>query len=70
MSRVKEVKTFVARPLDMAVRLADEHCLALVDRDLLRTDMNLEWHGVFLLAANGRKLITKINGERRRGSVL
>ena len=42
--RVIEIKTPLARPVDLTVRLADQQRLTVVDRDLLRTDLNLEWH--------------------------
>src|SRR5262249_58592518 len=45
--RIKEIKPLLARPVDLPVRFSDQHCLALVDRDLVRTDLNLEWHDVY-----------------------
>jgi hypothetical protein len=44
--RVEEVQTLVARPIDLPVRLADEHGLTLVDGNLRWTNLNLERHGV------------------------
>src|SRR5215475_5096254 len=44
---VKEVESLLARPVDLPVRFRDQHCLALVDRDLVRTDLNLERHDLF-----------------------
>src|SRR5262249_57227964 len=45
--RIKEIKPLLARPVDLPVRFSDQHCLALVDRDLVRTDLDLEWHDMF-----------------------
>ena len=46
--RVEEVEALVARPIDLPVRLADEHGLALVDGNLRWTNLNLERHDVRL----------------------
>src|SRR5262245_44185371 len=46
-ARIKEIKPLLARPIDLPVRFSDQHCLPLVDRDLVWTDLNLEWHDVF-----------------------
>ena len=43
---VEEVEALVARPCDLAVRLAHQHRLALVDGNLRRSDLDLERHGV------------------------
>src|SRR6266446_8124560 len=43
--RVEKIEALLARPADLPVRLADEHRLTLVDRDLGRTNVNLECHG-------------------------
>src|ERR1700757_1920544 len=50
-SRVKKVQALLARPVDLPVRLADEHRLTLVDGDLGWTDLNLERHRVLLITA-------------------
>ena len=49
--RVEEVQTLVARPIDLPVRLADEHRLTLVDGNLRWTNLNLERHDVRLMVA-------------------
>src|SRR5262249_47547012 len=49
--RVEKVKALLARPVDVPVRLADEHRLTLMDSDLWGTDLNLECHGVVLMVA-------------------
>src|SRR5262249_1641336 len=43
-ARVEEIKPLLAWPADLPVRFAYQHCLALVDGDLVRADLNLEWH--------------------------
>src|SRR5262245_2395960 len=48
--RVEKVKALLARPVDLPVMLADEHRLALVDGNLGGADLNLECHGVVLIA--------------------
>ena len=42
--RIIEIETLLARPVDLAVGLADQHRLTVVDRDLVRTNLNFEWH--------------------------
>ena len=44
--RIIEIETPLARPVDLTVRLADQQRLTVVDRDLLRTDLNLEWQSL------------------------
>src|SRR5262249_18323339 len=43
---VEKVKALLARPVDLPVRLADEHRLTLMDGDLRWANVNLECHGV------------------------
>jgi hypothetical protein len=43
-ARIAEIEAFFAGPFDLAVGLADQHRLALVDGDLLWTDLHLERH--------------------------
>src|SRR5262245_27735871 len=62
--RVKEIEALVARPVDLPVWLADQHGLALMDGDLMRTDLNLEWHRIFRFAlerARGSRATATIN---------
>jgi hypothetical protein len=42
--RIIEIETLLARPIDLTVRIADQQRLTVVDRCLVRTDLNLEWH--------------------------
>jgi hypothetical protein len=44
--RIEEIKAFFARPIDLPVFLADQHCLTLVDGDLRRADLDLDRHVV------------------------
>jgi hypothetical protein len=44
-TRITEIKALFAGPFDLAVRLGNQHRLALVYGDLLRTDLYLERHG-------------------------
>jgi hypothetical protein len=43
-ARVEEIETFLARPADLPILIADQNGLALVYRDLWRADLDLEWH--------------------------
>src|ERR1700745_4145165 len=49
--RVEKVKALLARPVDLPVRLADEHRLTLMDGDLRWANVNLEYHGIVLMVA-------------------
>src|SRR5499433_2113434 len=49
--RVEKVKALLARPVDLPVRLADEHRLTLMDGDLGWANVNLECHSVVLIVA-------------------
>src|SRR5262249_42952678 len=46
--RVKEVQTLLTRPRDCPVRVGDEHCLALMNGNLGRPNLNLKCHYVLL----------------------
>src|SRR5262249_31374794 len=48
---VEKVKALLARPVDLPVRLADEHRLTLMDGDLRWANVNLECHGGVLMVA-------------------
>ncbi len=39
---IKKIEALLAWPVDLPVRFSDQHCLALVDGDLVRTDLNPE----------------------------
>src|SRR5262249_20667593 len=41
---IKEIKALLAWPIDLPIWLTDQHCLSLMDRDLMGTDLNLERH--------------------------
>jgi hypothetical protein len=56
--RIIEIETLLARPVDLTVRLADQHGLTVVDRDLVRADLNLEWH-LWLCTWRQRQLSTQ-----------
>jgi hypothetical protein len=45
---IKEIKTLLAWRVDLPIWFTDQHCLAVMDRDLLRSDCNLKRHDVFL----------------------
>lgn len=51
---VEKIKPLLARPVDLPVRFADQHCLAMVDGDLARTDLNFEWHNKVSLRSCSR----------------
>ena len=42
--RVIEIQAPFARPINLTVGLADQDCLTVMDRDLVRTDLNPKWH--------------------------
>src|SRR5262245_8095895 len=48
---VEKVKALLARPVDLPVRLVDEHRLTLMDGDLGWANVNLECHSVVLIVA-------------------
>src|SRR5262249_10957125 len=66
-ARIIEIETLLARPVDLTVRLADQHGLTVVDRDLVRTDLNLEWH-LWLCAC--RQRLCRRNSEASPSSAL
>src|SRR5262245_6839374 len=65
-ARIKEIKPLLARPIDLPVRFSDQHCLPLVDRDLVRTDLNLEWQDVFPWLWSLRPLWIRLRAHRAR----
>jgi hypothetical protein len=43
---IQEIEAPFAWPVDLAVRFGDQHCLPVMDRYLMRADLNLEWHRI------------------------
>src|SRR5262249_7466781 len=70
--RVKKVHPFLARPGDLPVRLADEHRLTLVDRDLGRTDLNFKRHDAssYALRVYRKSVLSFFSGKRAVGTSL
>src|SRR5271163_1560384 len=66
--RVEEVKTLFTRPVDLAVLLADQDRLALVDGDLRRADLDLNRHDVPISSRCGRARSTEDRSSKRGGS--
>src|SRR6185437_8397605 len=66
---VEEIESLFSRPVDLCVGLGDQHRLSLVDRDLMRTDLNLEWHRVL---PNGSRytLTATTNSTASKGTAM
>ncbi len=41
-----EIETAITGPVDLRIKLGDQHRLAVVNGDLWRTDLDFEWHNV------------------------